>query len=177
MTDFRTDLHPTGAGHRFIPRKQGFPEVGLTHPVLPQYDPTFFYERVADGSAVRQAVPGTLTPPVLTSIRNATQAVNDVWIIENGIDLRHEGDAGAWVETTVYRDGPLVIADIQHKNQESDGVNGSLVAFDLNGKTVGQFDNTCDRFGSRWAVSTGLRSQLLTDLAESSAEGSLGDYL
>jgi hypothetical protein len=175
MTEFDT-LHPTGAGHRFIDRVYGRPEVRLAHPALPAYDPTFFYERVADGSAVRQVVPGTLSTPVLAAIRNATQAVNDAWILEHGIDLRHEGEAGAWVETKVYKDNTLFVADIQHKNQD-EGVSGSLVAFDANGKTLAQFDNIADEYGDRWVPAAGLRGQLLRDLAESSADGSLGDHL
>jgi hypothetical protein len=169
-----TELQPRNiADGRFTGRKYGFPEVGLTYGTLPEYDPTFFYDRAVHSATVKAVALNRLPRVLQAAVRNADQAVNDAWALENGVDADRES---TWTSTSVYRDGDLVIADIQHKDQ-SEAPFGSLIVLNDDGKLVGQYDNVSDEFGERWVPASGLRAQLLSDLAESSADGSLGDHL
>ena len=148
--------------------------IGLEHPELPEYDPNFFYDRVGQSAALRQLNERDLDETEQANIRIATQAVNDSWALQKG--TYETGNSSQYVETTVYRDGNYLVADVQHKDQSTAPL-GSLIVFDVDGKLVGSYDNEADNFGDRWTPTTGLRSQILTDLLESSADGSLGDHL
>ncbi|QNE48669.1 hypothetical protein F1C58_16560 (plasmid) [Glaciihabitans sp. INWT7] len=158
----------------FTEKTYGAPEVGLAFPELPAYDPTFFYDRIGVASELSAAETEDLSPTHQALVRNATQAVNDAWVLDNG--LRQTNVNGDWVDTKVYRDGEFIVADVQHKNQD-EAPFGSLLVFDDAGRIVGQFDNHSDDFGPRWQPIAGLRAQLFADLNESSADGSLGDHL
>ena len=174
MTTYNLTDQPRIADGTFTTKTQGIPEIGLTYPELPAYDPTFFYDRIGQSKDLREVKQDVLAESEQALVRNATQAINDTWALEHG---RYEtGRVGTFVDTTVYRDGRFLVADIQHKDQ-NDAPYGSLVVFSADGSTVGTFDNVSDEFGERWIPMTGLRAQLVADLNESSADGSLGDQL
>lgn len=172
---FSENDHVRTSSGQFGFKDQGSPEIDLTIKPSLAYDPTFFYDRSNSASELLMVHEAGLSPAIGTAVRNATQAINDAWILDNDIDER-EARGGSWVDTTVFEDGDFTIADIQHKDQNR-APYGTLVIFDQAGSIVGQFDNEADKFGERWVPAAGLRGQLLSDLAESSRNGELGDQL
>ncbi|MCW2853534.1 MAG: hypothetical protein JWM84_3198 [Nocardioides sp.] len=166
--------HPRIADGTFTAKPQGLPQIQLSHPTLPAFDPTFFRDRIGSSAGAHELEEGAVPFWHISQVRNAAQAVNDAYALEN--EIPGEAPANEWVDTKVYADGDFIVADIQHKDPTT-APYGSLVVFDKSGKTVGQYDNHTDEFGPRWEPMAGLRSQLFADLTESSNDGSLGDQL
>ena len=168
-------LNQPRARGKYSDKVQGGPQIDLAYPELPQFEPAFFYDRVSTtGTSIQKVKVIDLSEAEQALVRNATQSTNDSWALDNGV--YNTSDPGDWTETTVYRDGELLIADVQHKNQD-EAPFGILVAFDSAGNTVGQHSNVSDEFGERWTPTVGLPARLLIDLNEASQDGSLGDQL
>jgi hypothetical protein len=174
MSTYLDTEHPRIADGTFTAKPQGLPQVQLTYPELPAYDPNFFYDRAGASADVRELDENSVPLSHVAHVRNAVQAVNDAFALEN--DIPGSPPANEWVETKVYKDGDFLVADIQHRDQTT-APYGSLVVFDKSGRTVGKFDNHSDEYGARWQPMAGLRNQLFADLSESSSDGSLGDQL
>lgn len=163
MTIYDISDQPRLNNGTFTEKTQNHPEIDLTYPALPSYDPTFFYDRTVQGNQLNRVEVAALTAQEQALVRNCTQAVNDTWALEHG--SYETGQVGSFVETTVWRDGDFLVADVQHKDQEQ-APYGSLVVFDASGTVTGRFDNVSDEFGERWIPMGGLRSQLVDDLNE-----------
>jgi hypothetical protein len=170
-TTFLETDHPRAASGAFKEKIHGTPEVGLAHPALPAFDPTFYTERTAGSNLIDVS---TLPLRQAAAVRNATQAVSDAWALEHGLNGFPQSDDHATAQ--VFRDGEHLVVDVEHTDL-SDAPFGAIVVVDKAGATVAAFDNVADDFGPRYEPMTGLRAQLLADLAESSSDGSLGDTL
>ena len=170
-TTFLETDHPRSAAGTFVEKAHGAPEVGLAHPTLPAFDPTFYKERTAGTTPLDVTA---LSAAQATAVRNATQAVSDAWALEHGINGFPQSDDHAM--STVFRDGDHIVIDVQHRDL-TDAPFGSIVVVDKDGSTIGAYDDVADDFGPRYEPMAGLRAQLLADLAESSSDGSLGDTL